>query len=217
MVACRVRNQDLGQDPGSTPCRFGVAAFGVRGRVNYCNQHEIIHANPYPCHDISWTMLVNWGPCHPHEQDYQLINLMLITLMTLYAMSWNVSQNVFQVLFFGVTSVIAVFVIHYTTIRIISVTKYNSLRPSQNGHHLPDVIFKYIFLNEIWIEISLEFVPRNSINYISALVQIMACADQATSFYLNRWWSNHWWMPTSLGLNELNNMDILMWVRAWVS
>ena len=30
----------------------------------------------------------------------------------------------------------------------------NTLRPRQNGRHLPDDIFKYIFLNEIvWISI----------------------------------------------------------------
>ena len=38
-------------------------------------------------------------------------------------------------------------------------------------------LVKYIFLNEnVWIaiEISLKFVPKDSINNISALVQIMA-------------------------------------------
>ena len=59
----------------------------------------------------------------------------------------------------------------------ISFLIFNTLRPKQNGHHFPDDIFKYIFLNEnIWIliKISLKFVPRVSINNIPALVQIMA-------------------------------------------
>ena len=53
----------------------------------------------------------------------------------------------------------------------------NSMRPRQNGRHLPDDIFKCIFLNEnVWIslKISLKFVPRIPINNIPALVQIMA-------------------------------------------
>ena len=53
----------------------------------------------------------------------------------------------------------------------------NTLRPRQNGRHFADDIFKRIFLNEnIWIliNISLKFVPKDSINNIPALVQIMA-------------------------------------------
>ena len=41
----------------------------------------------------------------------------------------------------------------------------------------PDTIFKWIFLNEnvwIWIKISLKFVPKDPINSIASLVQIMA-------------------------------------------
>ena len=53
----------------------------------------------------------------------------------------------------------------------------NSLRPRHNGRHFADDIFKCIFLNEtVWIPIkfSLKFVPKGPINYIPALVQIMA-------------------------------------------
>ena len=42
---------------------------------------------------------------------------------------------------------------------------------------LADNIFKYIFLDEndrIWIQISLKFVPRGSIDSKSALIQVMA-------------------------------------------
>ena len=47
----------------------------------------------------------------------------------------------------------------------------------QSGWHFPDDIFNCIFLNEnVWIsiEISLKFVPKGSVDYKSALVQIMA-------------------------------------------
>ena len=53
----------------------------------------------------------------------------------------------------------------------------NTLRQKQNDHHIPDDIFKHIFLNEnVWIsiKISLKFVPKGPINNIPALVQIMA-------------------------------------------
>ena len=55
--------------------------------------------------------------------------------------------------------------------------KLNSLRPRQNGSQYPDDIFKCIFLTEnviISIKISLQFVPKGSINNIPTLVQIMA-------------------------------------------
>ena len=40
---------------------------------------------------------------------------------------------------------------------------FNTLRLRENGHHFPDNIFTYIFLNEnVWISIniSLNFVPK---------------------------------------------------------
>ena len=53
----------------------------------------------------------------------------------------------------------------------------NTLRSRQNGRHFADDIFKRVFLNDnIWIQIkiSLQFVPKGSINNIPALVKIMA-------------------------------------------
>ena len=54
---------------------------------------------------------------------------------------------------------------------------FNTLRPRQNGFQFPNDISKCIFLNEnvlIAIRISLEFIPKDPINNIPALVQIMA-------------------------------------------
>ena len=59
----------------------------------------------------------------------------------------------------------------------ITISPFNTLRPRQNGRHLADDIFNCIFLNEnVWIliKISLKFVPKDPINNITALVQIMA-------------------------------------------
>ena len=47
------------------------------------------------------------------------------------------------------------------------------LATRQNGHHFPDNIFKWIFLNKngwILITISVKFVPEDPINNIPALV-----------------------------------------------
>ena len=56
-------------------------------------------------------------------------------------------------------------------------TLVNILRPSKNGRHVADDIFKCIFLNEnIWIptKISLNYVPYGLIDNMAALVQIIA-------------------------------------------
>ena len=53
---------------------------------------------------------------------------------------------------------------------------FNTLGPTQNGHHFTDDILKCIFLNEnVWIsiKISLKFVLKGPITNIPALLQIM--------------------------------------------
>ena len=59
-------------------------------------------------------------------------------------------------------------------VALLPSTEINTLRPRQNGHHLPDDMVKWIFLNEISINISLKFVLRCTIKNIATLVQIMA-------------------------------------------
>ena len=64
-----------------------------------------------------------------------------------------------------------------------------TLRPRQNGRHLPDDIFKCIFLNgnlRFFIKISLKFVPKGPINNIPALVQTMAWRQLGDKAVLNR-------------------------------
>ena len=58
-----------------------------------------------------------------------------------------------------------------------SVAPFNTFRPWQNGSHYTDNIFKCILLNQnvkISIKISLKFVPKDPIDNIPSLVQIMA-------------------------------------------
>ena len=96
---------------------------------------------------------------------------------------------------------------HHSLHSIQMYTEFKELRPKEAGHHFTDNIFKCFFLNEnLWISIniSLKFVLEGQSNNIPSLIQIMACADQATSHYLNQWWLRlvtH--IYTSLGLNEL--------------
>ena len=57
------------------------------------------------------------------------------------------------------------------------ITPVNSSPPGQNGRHLADDIFRCIFVNEkfcILIKISLNFVPKGSIDNNPALVEVMA-------------------------------------------
>ena len=85
-------------------------------------------------------------------------------------------------------------------------TNVNTLRPSQNGRHFPDDIFKCIFLNEnVWISIriSLNFVPKRPIDNIPSLVQIMAWRRSGY-----QGWKVYWRIYASLGLNELKSWTI---------
>ena len=54
---------------------------------------------------------------------------------------------------------------------------FNTLRPTQNGRHFRDAIFKCIFFNEnVWIclNILLKFVPKVKSNNITTLIQKVA-------------------------------------------
>ena len=89
----------------------------------------------------------------------------------------------------------------------------NTLRLRQNGRHFADAIFKCIFLNEnVWIliKISLKFVPRGPINYIPALVQIMAGHRPGDKPLSGPMMVRLPTIYASLGLNELSKL--LMWV-----
>ena len=76
-----------------------------------------------------------------------------------------------------------------------------TFRSRQNGRHFADDIFKCIFVNDnIWIPIgiSLNFIPNDLIDNVSALVQNRRQAII---------WTNDgfvWWrIYASLGLNEI--------------
>ena len=67
--------------------------------------------------------------------------------------------------------------------------------------------FSNAFFNEnVWIPIknSLRFAPKGPINYIPALVQIMAWRRPGDKpLYMKQWWLDYWRIYASLGLNEL--------------
>ena len=73
--------------------------------------------------------------------------------------------------------------------KVRTFVRVNTLRLRQYGRHVSDNIFKCIFLNEnVWISLKiwLKFVPKDWINNIPALVQIMVGADQATHISVTR-------------------------------
>ena len=82
----------------------------------------------------------------------------------------------------------------------------NTLRLKQNVHDSANDSFKCIFLNEnvwIWIKMSLKFVPKGSVNNISALVQIMAWHQPGDKSLSESMILNYQCIYASLGLNEL--------------
>ena len=88
---------------------------------------------------------------------------------------------------------------------------FNTLQLRQNGCHFTDGIFKLIFFNEnVWvaIKISLNFVPKCSINNIPALVQIMAWrrpGDKPLSAPMMVFLLTH--IYASFGLNEFTHFS----------
>ena len=67
----------------------------------------------------------------------------------------------------------------------------NSSPPAQNGCQLADNIFKCISVNEnfcILLQMSLKFVPKGSINNMSALVQVMAWRKTGDRPLPEPWW-----------------------------
>ena len=53
----------------------------------------------------------------------------------------------------------------------------STLRPKQNGWHVPDLQIN--FSSSILIKIWPKFVPKDSIENMSSLVQVMACIGYA--------------------------------------
>ena len=89
--------------------------------------------------------------------------------------------------------------------------RLNTLKQRQNGCHFTDDFFKGMFLNEkVWIliKISLNFVPKGSINKILALVQIMVWHLPVRSHYLNQCWLVYWCIKVSLCLDELTLLPL---------
>ena len=118
-------------------------------------------------------MLVNhfaWGKC---QQPVKYSNEIVFTIQKLP--SQKMYFKIWQVLVFE--CVIGSHLCSKVTAFEFDVKLFfNTLRSRQNDQHFPDV-FKYIFLNEnVWffIKISLKFVPKDPIDSIPALVQIMA-------------------------------------------
>ena len=106
------------------------------------------------------TWILDWGPYLKKLSAY-LTEPMLSLTMT------------------GAKTSLASFDIDLSPLKILNCNTggINTVKPRQNRCHFADSIFKCIFLNEnvlILIKISVKFIPKDPINNIPALVQIMA-------------------------------------------
>ena len=84
----------------------------------------------------------------------------------------------------------------------------NTLRPRQDGCHFPDDIIKCIFLKEnawILLKISLNFVPKGSINNIPSSDDGLAPIRRQDIFWTDDGPVNRC-ICASLGLNELKDI-----------
>ena len=62
----------------------------------------------------------------------------------------------------------------WTWLLMALVTLVKTLRPKLNGRHFPNNIFRSIFWNDnLWISISLKYVPKGPINNIPALIRVL--------------------------------------------
>ena len=80
---------------------------------------------------------------------------------------------------------------------------FDTLRSRPNGHHFADDIFNAFSsmeMYEFWLKF--HYMVLFTISH-HLLIQWLS-AYQATSHYLNQWWSDYWSIYASLGLKELN-------------
>ena len=83
-------------------------------------------------------------------------------------------------------------------------SKHSTCAPRQNGRHLPDEIFKCIFLNEmVWVSIAISLKLSLGVQ-LTIFQHLPRLQDngQATSHYLKQWWLVYWRIYASLGFNE---------------
>ena len=105
-----------------------------------------------------------------------------------------------------------------TQLMLSEIYNINTLRPRQNGRNFADDTFKHIFLNQnvrISIKISLKFVPKSPINYIAALVLIMAWrrpGDKPLSEPMMARLPTHICVTRPQWVNSSDAGDIIFWL-----
>ena len=89
---------------------------------------------------------------------------------------------------------------------------FNTLRARQDGHHFPDDILKWIFVNEnlILIKISLKFVLRGQINNIPELHPCIACKN------FGIWASENFLICGSLTQFKSNSVKIFIFTHSYL-
>ena len=137
-----------------------------------------------------------WAPCWPHEPCYQGCVFAEHTSVLDNRLNYHRRNRcvIFVYHFYcrrvAISSEVSLGYIvwrHVITENVFGIV--NTLGPGHNGCHFTDDIFKCIFLNGKYCipdQMSLKFAPKNPTNSKSALVQVIACTEEATSHYLNQ-------------------------------
>ena len=95
----------------------------------------------------------------------------------------------------------------------------NSLAPGKCGNNLKNVIPDHMLwkeLKDISNKIALLWMPSNTFDDKSTVVQVMACCHQAPSHYLSHCWPRS---MASLGQNELiwpSLPDVMCPILSWI-
>ena len=78
------------------------------------------------------------------------------------------------------------------------------LRLRQDGRHVSRRHFQmHLKIVGFWLNFHWNIFARVQLTIIQHRVRLWLGAQQATSHYLNQWWSVYWRIYASLGLNEL--------------
>ena len=145
---------------GHVNCQVTWLKTGDRKQAQVNNSNTHVGLNPWLSARLQYVQCISLMK----SSEWSLLSMRNAFNSTTYAISVSTNDNK--------RKFILTFLQNYSAHK-----GFNTLRPRQNERHFADDVFKLIFLNEnvrISIDISLKFVPKDQINNIPSLVQIMA-------------------------------------------
>ena len=91
----------------------------------------------------------------------------------------------------------------------------NTLRPKQDGRHFQTTFsnaFSWMKIFNFRLRFPWRLFPRFQLTIFQHWFRWWLGAGEATSHYLNQWWSVYWRIYASLGLNELRIAHLWQWI-----